>query len=122
MALLLFVPAGTVHYWQAWVHLSIFTGALVLTTVYMRRDRALLERGRGGGPRAEKRPAQGFIMLWTSIGFMALLVVPAFDRRFGWSTIPLGGVVAGDVLLAIGFYLIFWCIEKIRSRRRPSSR
>src|SRR5262249_33717606 len=47
MALLRFVPAGTVHYWQAWVHLSIFTGALVLTTVYMRRDRALYLGGAG---------------------------------------------------------------------------
>ena len=35
MSLLLFVPAGTVHYWQAWVYLSIFTGASVLTTVYL---------------------------------------------------------------------------------------
>ena len=43
MGLLLFVPAGTVHYWQAWVYLSIFTGASVLTTLYlMRKDPALL--------------------------------------------------------------------------------
>src|SRR6266576_1633085 len=71
----------------------------------MRKDRALLER-RSGGPTAEKRPVQKLIMLCTSIGFMALLVVPAFDHRFGWSAVPLGGVVAGDVLVAIGFYLI----------------
>ena len=108
MGLLLFIPAGTVHYWQAWVYLSIFTGASVLTTLYlMRKDRALLERRMRSGPTAEKRPAQKFIMLCTSTGFIALLVVPAFDHRFGWSAVPLGGVVAGDVLVAIGFYLIF---------------
>jgi protein-S-isoprenylcysteine O-methyltransferase Ste14 len=107
MGLLLFVPAGTVRYWQAWVYLSIFTGASALTTLYlMRRDPALLERRMSGGPMAEKRPAQKFIMLCTSIGFIALLVVPAFDHRFGWSAVPPGGVVAGDVLVAIGFYLI----------------
>jgi protein-S-isoprenylcysteine O-methyltransferase Ste14 len=60
-----------------------------------------------GGPMAERRPAQKFIMLCTSIGFIALLVVPAFDHRFGWSSVPLGGVVAGHVLVAVGFYLIF---------------
>jgi protein-S-isoprenylcysteine O-methyltransferase Ste14 len=108
MGLLLFVSAGTVHYWQAWVYLSIFMGASVLTTLYlMRRDRALLERRMSGGPTAEKRPVQKLIMLCTSIGFIALLVVPAFDHRFGWSTVPLGGVVAGDVLVAVGFCLIF---------------
>ena len=108
MGLLLFVPAGTVHYWQAWVYLSIFTGASFLTTLYlMRKDQALLDRRMSAGPTAEKRPTQKFIMLCTSIGFIALLVVPAFDHRFGWSTVPLGVVVAGDLLVAIGFYFIF---------------
>jgi len=45
-------------------------------------------------------------MLCTSIGFIALLVVPALDHRFGWSTVPLGVVVAGNVLAAIGFCVI----------------
>src|SRR5215470_15103576 len=108
LGLVLFVPAGTVDYWQAWVYLSIFMGASALTTVYLlRRDPALLERRMRGGPTAEKRPAQEFIMLGTSIGFIALVVVPAFDHRFGWSAVPLGGVVAGEVLVAIGFYFIF---------------
>ena len=108
MGLLLFLPAGTVHYWQAWMYLSIFSGASVLTTLYlMREDPALLERRMSGGPTAEKRPVQRFIMLCTSIGFIALLVVPAFDHRFRWSTVPLGGVLAGELLVAIGFYLIY---------------
>ena len=82
MGLLLFVPAGTVDYWQGWVYLSIFMGASALTTLYlMRRDPALLQRRMRGGPTAEKRPVQKFIMLCTSTGFIALLVVPAFDHR-----------------------------------------
>jgi protein-S-isoprenylcysteine O-methyltransferase Ste14 len=107
MGLLLFIPAGTVHYWQAWVYLSIFTGTSILTTrSLMRHDRALLERRMSGGPTAEKRPAQRLIMLCLSIGFIALLVVPALDFRFGWSAVPLGGVVAGDILVVIGFSFI----------------
>lgn len=107
MGLLLFVPAWTLHYWQAWAYLSIFTGASILTTLYlMQHDPALLERRMRGGPAAEKRPAQRIIMLCTSIGFIALLVVPALDFRFGWSAVPLGVVVIGDLLVAIGFYFI----------------
>ena len=45
-------------------------------------------------------------MLCTSIGFIAPLVVPALDFRFGWSAVPLGGIVVGDVLVVIGFYFI----------------
>lgn len=108
MALLLFIPAWTIRYWQAWVYLSIFTGASFLITLYlMKKDPALLERRMRGGPTAEKQPVQKFIMLCTSIGFIALLVVPALDYRFGWSAVPFGGVVVGDVLVAIGFYCIF---------------
>jgi protein-S-isoprenylcysteine O-methyltransferase Ste14 len=107
MALLLFVPAGTTPYWQAWVYLFVFMGASVLTTIdLMRRDPALLERRMSGGPTAEKRPAQRLIMLCTSVGFIAMLLVPALDHRYEWSVVPLGVVVAGDVLVAVGFYLI----------------
>jgi protein-S-isoprenylcysteine O-methyltransferase Ste14 len=107
MGVLLFVPAGTVHYWQAWVYLSMFMGASALTTLYLlRRDPTLLERRMRGGPTAEKRPAQRLIMLGTSLGFIALLVVSALDHRIGWSAVPLGVVIAGDALVALGFGLI----------------
>jgi len=108
MGLLLFVPAGTLGYWQAWVYLATFAVVSVLTTLYlMRSDPELLERRLRGGPTAEKRPAQKLIMLATSIGFIALLVVPAVDHRFGWSAVPLGVVVLGDLLVVAGFYFIY---------------
>ena len=108
MGLLLFIPAGTIHYWQAWVYLLIFMGASLLTTLYlMKKDPALLNRRIRGGPTAEKRRTQQLIMLCTSICFIALLVVPALDHRFRWSAMPLSCVIVGDVLVAIGFYFIF---------------
>jgi protein-S-isoprenylcysteine O-methyltransferase Ste14 len=108
MGLLVFVPAGTTDYWEAWLYLAIFFGAGALLTLYlMRKDPALLERRMSGGPTAEKRVAQRVIMTATSLCFIALLVVPAFDRRIGWSSIPTYGVLAGDALVVIGFYFIF---------------
>lgn len=107
MALLLFVPAGTVRYGQAWVYLGVFAGVSTLMTLdLMRKDPALLARRMRGGPTAEKEPTQKLIMLGISIGFIALLVVPALDHRFGWSAVPVGGVVAGDALVVTGFSLI----------------
>jgi protein-S-isoprenylcysteine O-methyltransferase Ste14 len=77
MGLLLFFPAGTIHYWQAWVYLSIFTGASLLTTLFLlKTDPALLARRMSGGPTAEKRMTQKIIMVFTSVGFIALLVIP----------------------------------------------
>jgi protein-S-isoprenylcysteine O-methyltransferase Ste14 len=107
MGLLLFVPAGSIQYWQAWVYLSVFLGASVLTTIdLMRRDPALLKRRMRGGPMAEKEPTQRVIMLFTSLAFIALLVVPALDHHFEWSAVPIYAVLAGNLLVAVGFYFI----------------
>ena len=46
-------------------------------------------------------------MVWTSLGFIALLVVPALDRRFGWSAVPVFVTLAGNALVMIGFCFIF---------------
>jgi protein-S-isoprenylcysteine O-methyltransferase Ste14 len=108
MCALLFGTAGTTHYWHAWIYVSIFLGASVLTTLYlMKRDRAVLARRMRGGPMFAKAGTQRMIMVFTSLGFIALLVVPALDHRFGWSDVPVWAVVLGEVLVVIGFYLIF---------------
>lgn len=108
MGLLLFVPAGSICYWQAWVYLVVFIGTSTVITLYlMRRDPALLARRLKGGPTAESRSVQRVIMLWASIGFIALLVVPALDFRFKWSAVPNGIVVFGDMLVALGFFFTF---------------
>jgi protein-S-isoprenylcysteine O-methyltransferase Ste14 len=107
MAVLLFVPAGTLRYWQAWGYLLVFVGASALVTLdLLRNDRALLERRMKGGPTAEQRPLQKLIMLAAAACFVALLVVPSLDHRFAWSSVPTVLVIAGDALVAIGFYLI----------------
>jgi protein-S-isoprenylcysteine O-methyltransferase Ste14 len=112
MGLVLFVTAGTIRYWQGWVFLAIFVGASFLITVYLaKHDAALLRRRLAGGPTAEKTTKQKIIMLFASIGFVGLLVVPALDHRFGWSTAPLAAVIAGDVLIAVGFAIV-WRVFK----------
>jgi protein-S-isoprenylcysteine O-methyltransferase Ste14 len=108
MGHIIFVAAGTLDYWQAWIYLVVFTLASLLTTLYLiKNDPELLKRRMRGGPTAEGRPAQRVIMVFTSIAFLGLLVVPALDRRFGWSKVPLYVAIAADALVAIGFYLIF---------------
>ena len=107
MCLLLFVPAGTLRYWHAWAYLGVFFGASLITALYLlKHDPALLERRLSAGPVAETRRSQKLIMIGASASFIALLVVPALDYRFGWSRVPLPLVVIGDLLVAIGFAFI----------------
>jgi protein-S-isoprenylcysteine O-methyltransferase Ste14 len=107
MGLLLFFSAGTIRYWQAWIYLVLFFGlSAVMTRDLLVRDPALLQRRMKGGPTAERRPRQRIIMLGASLGFIALIVVPALDFRFKWSVIPIGVVLFGDLLFVIGFGFI----------------
>lgn len=108
MCALLFGVAGTLRYWQASVYVLIFIGASVVSTVYlMMEDPALLARRIRGGPIFEKERTERIIMSFTSLGFMAMLVVPGLDHRFQWSAVPVFAVILGNVLVALGFSLIF---------------
>jgi hypothetical protein len=113
MGRLLFVTAGTLRYWQGGVFLAVFVGASLLTMVYLeKRDPALLQRRLAGGPTAEKETKQKIIMLLASIGFVGLLNVPALGHRFGWSTAPLPAVIAGNILVAVGFAIVFRVLKE----------
>jgi protein-S-isoprenylcysteine O-methyltransferase Ste14 len=105
---LLFVPAGTIRYWQAWVYLGIYFIASFLITLYLtKRDPELLRRRMRGGPAAEKRKSQRAAMALATAGFLAAMVVPALDHRFGWSRVPIFAVIVGEILTALWFYVAY---------------
>jgi hypothetical protein len=113
MAALLFVSAGTLHYWQAWTYLAFYFGASIAITLYLvKRDPALLARRMRGGPFAEKEPAQRVIMSIASLGFIALAIVPALDHRFGWSHVPVYAVLLGDLVMLLGWLGIFFVFRE----------
>jgi protein-S-isoprenylcysteine O-methyltransferase Ste14 len=104
MGAIIFAAAGTTTYWQAWLFLACyFAASLVVSFWLARNDTALLERRMHGGPFAEGERSQKIIMAITSLGFVALLVVPGLDRRFGWSSMPGFVAILGDLLLLLGW-------------------
>ena len=108
MAALLFLPAWTLSYWQAWAFLAVFAVSAVAITVYLtKRDPKLLERRMHAGPTAEKETSQKVIQTITSISFAGLLVVSALDHRFAWTPIPPYVALGGDALVAFGFFIVF---------------
>ncbi|GFG94864.1 methyltransferase family protein [Mycobacterium timonense] len=101
--LILLLPAGTLHYWQAWVFIAVFTVATIVPTIYLSRaNPAALQRRMRAGPRAEPRTAQKFIITGSFLGLFATMVFSALDHRFGWSSVPPWLSLLGDVLVATG--------------------
>jgi protein-S-isoprenylcysteine O-methyltransferase Ste14 len=107
LALLLFLGAGTLDYWQGWAFLAVFLGASAWTTAdLMRRDPALVER-RMALPTTERRARQRLLQAFNALFFLALVLVPALDRRFGWTDTPSWVAILGDVMIAAGFYGVY---------------
>jgi protein-S-isoprenylcysteine O-methyltransferase Ste14 len=102
----LFLPAGTFDYWQAWVFIAVFTVATLVPSFYLAvKDPAALARRMHAGPTAETRPIQRLIMAGTYLAVVLLGVVSALDHRFGWSSVPLAVVLLGDLLVVAGLTL-----------------
>ncbi|MHA3019993.1 methyltransferase family protein [Mycobacterium sp. BMJ-28] len=100
---LLFLPAGTLNYWQAWVFIAVFLVATMVPSFYLAvNNPATLARRMHGGPTAETRPLQKIIITATFASVVVLTVVSALDHRFGWSHVPTAVVVAGNVLVLVG--------------------
>jgi protein-S-isoprenylcysteine O-methyltransferase Ste14 len=101
---LVFLPAWTFDYWQAWVFLVVFVLSAGIPSLYLARaDPAALERRKRAG--RESRPAQRIAVALLFSCFPAMLVVSALDHRFGWSSVPVVVVLVGDVLVAAGMVL-----------------
>jgi protein-S-isoprenylcysteine O-methyltransferase Ste14 len=106
LGFILFYPAGTFDYWQAWVFIATFTTATIVPSLYLARtNSAALQRRMHAGPLAEGRTVQKFIIIGVVFGLFAMIVLSAFDHRFGWSSVPAAVCVIGDVLIVAGLTL-----------------
>ena len=108
----LFLPAGTLNYWQAWVFLVVFELSAQSYGIYfLIHDRKLVERRMNMGPTAETVPAQKIIASLLMLGFIAIILFPAFDHRFGWSPVPASVSFIGNALIVLSFVMFFFVMK-----------
>lgn len=106
LGVLLFLPAGTINYWQAWVFIIVFLGTVSAIGLYLAiKNPALLERRKKFGPAKEQSTVQKIAI---SIGVLVLpgvFIFSALSHRFLWSPVATEISIAGDVLVALGLYV-----------------
>ncbi|NKZ11527.1 isoprenylcysteine carboxylmethyltransferase family protein [Mycolicibacterium septicum DSM 44393] len=108
---LLFVPAGTFNYWQAWVFLAVYSVMAILSTVYLlRKDKAVVERRMRVGQKAESRPVQKAVLVVITVLSIGLPVFCGLDHRFGWSPVPTTVSWLGNAMFAIGLVITIFTI------------
>lgn len=102
---LLFVPAGTAAWPQAWVFLAIFYGCSLATGVWLRKaDPALLAERMKSPVSREQKLDDRLVMVAIELVFCGWLVFMALDaRRFGWSHTPRWAQAIGAALIVAAF-------------------
>ncbi|HZA11740.1 isoprenylcysteine carboxylmethyltransferase family protein [Mycobacterium sp.] len=108
---LLFLPAATFNYWQAWLFIAVFAVSTWIPSIYLlRTNPAALQRRMRAGPAAETRTLQKIVIAVAFLSMAAMIVLSALDHRFGWSRVPVAVSLFGDVLVAIGLGIAMFVV------------
>jgi protein-S-isoprenylcysteine O-methyltransferase Ste14 len=103
VGLMLFLPAGTLAYWQAWVYMAVTFIPIFIHGLYLlKNDPALLER------RMRTRERQAMQRWVVSLSFLFILpayILPGLDVRYGWSGMPWWLSIIADVIVLLGYVL-----------------
>ena len=103
--LLVIVPAGTFNFWEAYVYFGILLIPMIyILFFFLRNDPVFLERRTR---LKEKEKEQKIILVVFNLVFIAGFVIPGLDKRFGWSDVPTGIVLITDLIIFLGYMLIF---------------
>ncbi len=101
---LLFLPAGTWDFWQAWLLLGIlFVPMFIAGMVMLFKSPDLLRRRLNA---REEQAEQKTVVLLSGLMFLAAFIQAGLNRRFGWITLPDGvpWTAAAVFLLAYALY------------------
>ena len=104
LLLILFLPAGTFKYWEAWIYLAVLIIPLSIVMVYfIKKSPELLVRRMQF---REKEATQRRIIALAYIPFIIQFVLPGIGKRLGWSNIPIIIVLLADIFVLTGYLFV----------------
>jgi protein-S-isoprenylcysteine O-methyltransferase Ste14 len=106
----LFIPAGTLRFWNAWLFLGLFDASFLTILVYLifRNPEYAEKRFRGN----ETERPQRTIMSLLVTSAIASLIVAGLDHRFYWSMVPLAVILLSAALIVAGFVMLFFVMRQ----------
>ena len=101
--LLLFVPAGSLHWWNGWLFIALlFAPMFIAGLVMLAKNPALLEKRLNA---KEEQGAQKRVVATSAVMFIAGFVLAGLDARFHWTNMPRGASVAAAAVFLIAYAL-----------------
>jgi protein-S-isoprenylcysteine O-methyltransferase Ste14 len=104
LLLILFLPAGTFAFWEAWIYLAIVLIPMSVVMLYFlkKTPEFLVRRMK----LKEKEGEQKIIVKLAFIPFLLAFILPGLDKRLGWSNVPISMIVVAEVLVGIGYIFV----------------
>ena len=110
---MLFLPAGTLKFWQGWIFLGLLLMPMVAASIYFyERDPQLVERRLQSKERVVE---QKLIMKFAKLIFFGAFFLPGFDFRFAWSrrtfgAVPLWLMIGSGAIALAGYLMTYWVL------------
>ena len=110
LGLFILVPAGTINYWQVYIYIAVLVVPMIFVLFYfLQNDPIFLERRTRA---KEKEKVQIIIQIVFTFILLSGFVIPGFDKRFGWSDIPIYIVIVADIVILFGYLIIFFVFKQ----------
>ena len=101
IGLLLFLPAGTFDFWQAWSFIGIlFVPMFFAGIVLMIRQPELLRKRLDA---KEQQQEQKWVVALSGLMFISVFVVAGLNRRFGWFLLPDWAVYIATAIFLVAY-------------------
>lgn len=101
--LLVFIPAGTLSYFNGWLFIGLLFIPMFIFGIYLFFKKPELLRRRLNNK--EKEGTQKFVVLISALLFIGGFIVCGLDYRYGFSKLPDYIVIIGSIMLLIGYAL-----------------
>ena len=103
VGLLLFVPAGTINYWNGWLFMGLlFIPMFIAGIILMIKNPELLRKRLDA---KEKENQQKQVILFSGLMFLAGFIVAGLNYRYNWIRLPNIVVIISSVLFVIAYIL-----------------
>ena len=101
ISVLLFLPAGNLNYWNAWLFLGIlFIPMFIAGTILMFKNPDLLKKRLNA---KEKEKDQKQVIAFSGLIFIISFVLAGFNYRFQWIKIPNIIVIMSSIIFIISY-------------------
>ena len=103
VGLLVFLPAGTIHFFNGWLFMGILFIPMFFAGIVMMVKNPMLLKSRLDAKEEEKE--QSLVVKLSGLMFLVGFIIAGFDYRFGWCILPKSVSIVASLIFLIAYCL-----------------